>query len=177
MESELRARVPFLAWPVQWSHPAYGLMWFTDEPGAIVTQCLVERATPGAIGALHDFLDETVRLGLFEGRTDVVIVHDWRSIRVIDPGCRAEWLRRTQRPNKPFANIAASYVAVQLTGVLRMAVQTGALAVQLATGQQPVKIIDDPLEALAQCRIRAPARDLYDSLRRASGRFKLPRTP
>lgn len=175
MESELRARVPFLAWPVQWSHPAYGLMWFTDEPGAIVTQSLVERANIAAIDALHDFLDETVRLGLFEGRTDVVIVHDWRSIRVIDPGAKGQWLKRTERPGKPFRSIAASYVAVQVSGVLRMAVQTGALAVQLATGQQPVKIIEDPLVALTQCRIRAPARDLYDSLRRASGRFRLPK--
>jgi hypothetical protein len=54
-----------------------------------------------------------------------------------------------------------------------MAIQTGALAVQLATGQKPIKMLDDPTPALEKHGIRAPARELYESLRRTSGSFRL----
>ncbi len=148
-------------------------MWFTDQPGALVTQCLVERATVAGIDALHDYIDEIIRLGLLADRNDLVILHDWRTIRHIDPGAREQWQKRTNRPGKPLVNIAGSYVCVHASGVVRMAIQTGALAVQLATGQKPIKMIDDPSTILAEKGIRAPARELFENLRRASGSFRL----
>jgi len=170
---ELRPRVPFIGWPRQWVHEDYGFMWFTDQPGALVTQCLRDHATVAGINALHDYFDEVLRLGLIEGRTDVVIIHDWRLIRSIEPGAREQWQKRSNRPGKPMANIAASNIAVQASGVVRMAIQTGALAVQLATGQKPIKMIEDPATALEKFGVRAPARELYENLRRASGSFRL----
>lgn len=148
-------------------------MWFTDQPGALVTQCLVERATVAGIDALHDYIDEVIRLGLIADRNDLVILHDWRTIQTIDPGAREQWQKRTNRPGKPLTSIAASYVCVRATGVVRMAIQAGALAVQLATGQTPIKMIEDPATILEQKGIRAPARELYESLRRTSGSFRL----
>lgn len=147
-------------------------MWFTDQPGALVTQCVRDHATIAGIDALHDYFDEVVRLGLLAGRTDLVIVHDWRTIRTIETGAREQWQKRSNRPGKPMASIAASYLAVRASGVVRMAIQTGALAVQLATGQKPIKMVDDPQTALEKHAIRAPARELYENLRRASGSFR-----
>jgi len=173
VDPELRPRVPFVGWPRQWTSAEYGFMWFTDQPGALVTQCLIERATVAGIDAIHDYFDEVIRLGLIEDRTDVVIIHDWRTIRTIEPGAREQWQKRSNRPGKPMAKIAASYVAVTASGVVRMAIQTGALAVQLATGQKPVKMVEDPATPVAAHGIRAPARELYENLRRASGSFRL----
>lgn len=165
VEPELRPRAPFVGWSRQWTRPAYGFVWVVENPAAMITQSVFENGTRVAIEALHDVIDEVVALGFLAQNPGALVIHDWRTIRSIAPGGRDTWARRSDRPGKPFSVVGTSYVAVSASSMLRMAIQTGALAVQLATGQPPIKVVDDPATPMAAHGIKAPARDLLARLR------------
>ena len=145
----------------------YGFIWVTETPAAVVTQSLFEHATPTAVDALHDVLDEVIALGFLANNPGAIIIHDWRSVRSIEPGTRDTWARRSDRPGKPFQIVGTSYLAVSAGSLMRMAIQTGALTIQLATGQPPIKVIDDPATPLVTHGIRPPGRDLFARLQRS----------
>ena len=160
MDPELRPRVPFVGWLRQWIRPSYGFIWVVDDDGApaIVTQSTFETATIAGVTALHDVLDEIIASGFVEKHPGLVIIHDWRSVKAMEGGARSAWNKRSARPGKPLQVVGVSYLAVTSSSMLRMTIQAGALAVQLATGQPPIRVIDDPAVPLALHNIRAPSR-------------------
>jgi hypothetical protein len=155
----VRARVPFIGWPEQWVQPKYGFIWAVEQTPAIVSQACFEHASIEGVGQLHDVLDQIIAEGFFARNPGAVILHDWRMIKTIEPGAREEWNKRSARPGRPLQAAGISYLAVGTSSILRMAIQAGALAVQLATGQPPIRIIDDPSSALEAHNIHAPPRD------------------
>lgn len=157
--------MPFVGWPRQWMRPEYGFVWVVDSPGAIVSQCAHDHATIVGVDALHDVLDEIIGLGFLAEHEGTVIIHDWRTIKTIEPGAREAWSRRSARPGRPLQNVGTSYLAVATGSIMRMTIQAGALAVQLATGQPPIKVIDDPAVPLAAHGIHAPPRDSWRRIR------------
>jgi hypothetical protein len=157
--------VPFIGWPRQWVQPAYGFVWVCESPAAIVSQCIHEHASIIGVNALHDALDEIVALGFLAVHPGAIIIHDWRSVRTLEAGARDAWSKRSARPGKPMQAAGTSYLAVVTGSIMRMTIQTAALTVQLATGQPPIRVIDDPATPLAAHGIHAPARDLFARLR------------
>lgn len=167
MEPELRPRVPFIGWPRQWVHSNYGFVWVCESPAAIVSQCVHERASVACVDALHDALDETIALGFLTANPGAIVIHDWRAIRSLERGAREAWSKRSNRPGKPTAVAGTPhwYVAVCAGSIMRMTIQTAALAAQLATGQPAIKVIDDPAKPLTTHGIRPPAGDVLARLR------------
>ena len=160
--------MPFIGWPKHWVEPKYGFVWVIDEPAAIVTQMIHAHATCEGIEALHDVLDEITERGFLAEHPGLVMIHDWRTIKTYDANARDTWTRRSERRGKAFAQIGTSYIALSGGSLTRMAIQAGALAVQLATGQPPIRVIDDPAVPLETHGIRAPTRDSVRNLRRAN---------
>lgn len=158
VDQELRPRVPFVGWPRQWVRPSYGFIWVVADSPAIVTQSTFETGSIEGVTALHDVLDEIIASGFVEEHPGLVIIHDWRSVKTMETGARSAWHKRSARPGKPLRVVGVSYLAVSSSSILRMAIQTGALAVQLATGQPPIRVIDDPAVPLAAHNIKAPPR-------------------
>jgi hypothetical protein len=165
MDADRRPRAPFLGWPRQWFHDDYGFGWIADaRDGAVVTQSVHDRATIVGINALHDFLDRVIDSGFLRARPGSVVIHDWRSIRAIDPGVREAWSARSRRRGRHLDGLGAAYVVTSANGVVRMMIQTAALALQLATGQPPTRVVADPAAALAAHGIRGPSRAEYERL-------------
>lgn len=154
----MRPRVPFIGWPEQWVREPYGFVWAVEQSPAIVSQALFEHASVAGVDALHDVLDEIIADGFLTRNPGAVIIHDWRMIKTLEAGAREQWNKRSARPGKPLRAAGISYLAVGTSSILRMAIQAGALTVQLATGQPPIKIIDDPVTALEAHNIHAPPR-------------------
>ena len=148
-----------MGWPDQWVQPKYGFIWAVEQTPAIVTQACFEHASIEGVEALHNVLDQILADGFLTRNPGAVIIHDWRMIKTIEPGAREEWAKRSDRPGKPLQFAGLSYLAVGASSILRMAIQTGALTVQLSTGQPPIRLIDDPATALEAHNIHAPPRD------------------
>lgn len=144
----------------------FGFLWVVDQPAAIITQTVHEHAGPDDIEAFHDILDELIALGFIASNPGAVIIHDWRSIRSVAPGARETWVRRSSaRLDKPLKTLGASYIALSVRSIVRMAIQTSALAVQLATGQPPIQVIEDPVVALTAYGILPPPADTFLRMR------------
>jgi hypothetical protein len=107
------------------------------------------------VSSLQDVFDELVRARVTERLPDLCLVHDWRSVEKIEPSARQAWSKRTDRPGKPFASVKF-YVSLGSSPILRMALKSAALAVQLAVGQRAAHFVDDPDEVLKGRRIAPP---------------------
>ena len=139
-------------------------MWVTTEPRAILTQTTIEVAEVQDVLELHTVLDELVRLRFAE--EDLVVVHDWRSLREVAPAARPVWYERaTGRAGKPFRKVRRCYAALDIRPFWQLAIRSAGLAIQLATGQARPELVIDPAEALERHGITAPPADLPDLLR------------
>lgn len=152
-------RSPFLGWPRHWAIPD-GYTWLTPNGSAIVTQLNAEFVEPSMVHALHDVLDELHAHGILKYFPKLSILHDWRAIKKLPREARQAWTERTRRPGMPFRDLQA-FIAVGSGPVTRMALQTAALTVQLAVGQTPARIVDDPQEVLDRLAIAAPSAEFF----------------
>lgn len=130
----------------------------TPNGSAFITQLNVELVEPQMVHALHDILDELHHHGILKYFPKFAVVHDWRAIRKLPRETRKAWTDRTRRPGMPFRETQA-YIAVGSGPVTRMVLQTAALTVQLAVGQTPARIVDDPQQVLERLAISAPSSD------------------
>lgn len=158
-----------MGWPRHWVRPEYGFVWIVEEPAAIVTQSLVEHAADASIDALHDVFDELVEGGFLDAHPRALLLHDWRSIKSHDSTARSTWSRRSRARGDVFKKVGTSYVALSASSIVRMTIQAGALAAQLATGGPPVRVIEDPAVVLEAHGIHAPLRDAPSRLRKRGG--------
>ena len=150
---------PFADWPC---HVCFsgGFAWLapagvTDV--AIVTQTCVEEATATTAHAVSDFLDDLLRRDALANAAQVWVLHDWRSLQRVRDGARSAWTARTRRAGNPFGQ-AEIYVALGGSSMLRMALRTAALTIQLTQGQRAARFVDDVTPVLQQARVRAPSR-------------------
>ena len=156
---------PFSAWPAHWSHPDFGWAWLAEEPHAIVSQATVDRASVRMVDALQNLFDEVVALGVLAAHPRLVLIHDWRSIKIAEPGALERWLERSQRPGHPFKSVAAVYVALRAGSVVRATLQAASLALSMRTGMSAIRLIEDPAAPLATRGVKAPPGGVLERIR------------
>ncbi|MCA9643410.1 MAG: hypothetical protein KC492_22075 [Myxococcales bacterium] len=152
-------RPPFVAWPEQWSIRD-GYTWLTPHGSAIVTQLNAEFVEPEMVHSLHDILDELLERDIHKHFPKLCVLHDWRAIRKLPKEARQAWTERTRRPGMPLKHLDA-FIAVGSGPLARMALQTAALTIQLAVGQTPARIVDDPQEVLDRLAITPPSAEFF----------------
>ena len=152
-----RPRPPFLGWPMQWCFDG-GYAWLTPTGPAVVTQISATKVTAINVHSLQDIFDELVRARVTERLPGLCIIHDWRSIQSVDASARKAWGERTKRPGNPYREVKF-YVAVNANPIVRMALKSAALAVQLAVGQRLAHFEDDPAEPIERLGITSPPAD------------------
>ena len=147
-------RAPLVGWPRQVNIHG-GHAWLTPHGPAIVTQTWEPRATLATVHSLCDFLDALVLDEVVARMPGLVVLHDWRSLQELDPGARAVWAQRTRRPDNPFG-ACDIYVALAGSPMLRMALRTAALTIQLAIGQRAARFVDSIEPTMQERRVTAP---------------------
>lgn len=152
-----RPRPPFLSWPRQWIFDG-GFAWLTPSGPAIVVQTTVEVASDSTVHSLQDIFDDLLRERVMERLPGLSIIHDWRSLRKIGAAARRAWTERTKRPGMPYADLTP-YVALGDAPMLRMALKSAAVAVQLAVGQHIAHFVDHPRDAMYEAGVLPPPED------------------
>ncbi|MEZ4372636.1 MAG: hypothetical protein R3B07_17560 [Polyangiaceae bacterium] len=86
------------------------------------------------------------------------MLHDWQAIRKLPKEARQAWTERTA----PWClKHLDAFIAVGSGPLARMALQTAALTIQLAVGQTPARIVDDPQEVLDRLAITPPSAEFF----------------
>lgn len=150
-----RPRPPFLGWPRQWTFSG-SLAWLTPHSPAICVQTTASVATPQMANEVHDLFAWLAEAEVHRHFPGFAIFHDWRSIERVASGTRAAWMARMNDYGEVYLGVDF-YLALSAHPVVRMALSTAALAVQLATGQQKTNVLAQPDAALAARGVRAPA--------------------
>jgi hypothetical protein len=125
-------------------------------PGAIVTQTTVSLgalATAEAIIAHSTAVLQACRDEI-RAAGGLVVLHDWRSIRSIDPGVRQRFTR--SMANRAVETRGVHVVIAPSSRVLRMAVEAGNLFATVVLRSQ-VQVHTSANAALATLGIRPPA--------------------
>ena len=157
-------RPPFLGWPRQVQFDG-GYGWLTPQGPAIVTQTSTACASHSTVHSLCDLLDELVQARVTACLPGLVVLHDWRSLTSVEEGARAIWAHRTRRSDNPFA-ATDIYVALGGSSVLRMALRTAALTIQLTNGQRAARFIEKPEQVIGERGVGPPPADFWARWRR-----------
>lgn len=140
LSAKYAPRAPLVGWPRQVSFTG-GNAWLTPNGPAIVTQTWAPRATLSTVHGLCNFLDKLVAARVPARMPRLLVLHDWRSLHEVEPGARAVWTQRTRRADNPFGECDI-YVALAGSPMLRMALRTAALTIQLAMGQRAARFVE-----------------------------------
>ncbi len=143
------AREPFETWPIQFHDPELGLFAWYARPATYVTQTTATRAT-GAhatlIGRAMDHLLDRYRSEV-EMHAGLLVIHDWRSLRELEPEARRIYSQRIEGYKRGFQR--GAYVALDLNPALRTVVRLAATALPFRVGYT-VEVLDDPLVLLGR---------------------------
>jgi hypothetical protein len=112
---------PLQAWRSHLYHPLFGFFWFFEEPFAIVTQTTVARADMRGAEVFLGLVDQVVshHVTRFAAGGQLLLWHDWRSLRGYDSDARIKMHERIRQRPKHY--VQRTVVVISPSPLWRMA--------------------------------------------------------
>lgn len=153
------ARAPFDRWPDQVVFQG-GRGWLTPHGPAVITQTLAERVDAATAIRLHDFLFTLVKANIGTRVPGVTLLHDWRSVRSVEPSAVQAWLSRSKKTAHAFMQ-SSIYIACDANPLFRMVLRPALLSNRALTNVPAPELLEDPRPPLARHGIQPPPPDYW----------------
>lgn len=145
---------PLASWPTEVAF-AGGRGWLLPLAGAVLTQTDVDRADADVALGVHGFLEQLVDAGIAERLPGATLLHDWRTLRHVQPGGVNAWLSRTKRTAAAFRD-SKIFIACDVSPLLRMVLRPAMLTNQALTNIAAPELVESPGPIIERLGLRPP---------------------
>lgn len=149
-------REPFRDWPLHIADEHAGFYLWYVEPATFVVQMHTKQVSLLTVQRLVRLVDEAreIRSTEITAAGGGLYIHDWTSVEAVDTAAH-RFLQASFRKLSP-ADVRTIYVAMNMSPILRMLMNTINVVATLMTGK-PNVLVRDVREPLGKHGVRAPA--------------------